>query len=258
MDAQESAVYISIIVATAVVSGVVIYFFYSVLKQHKKVLSLERENSRAQVEMLEKDRSRIAADLHDDLAPMLVAVKTRVNSFDLVNENDHEHLTKTNQIIDDIAKRMRSISFDLMPSTLQEKGLKTAVREFVYFIGSGYELKIRLSMDEEKFELSEQKTIHAYRIIQEIIHNTLKHAQATELSITMKKEKDCLVLMTKDNGVGFDYLPKLKEGKGLGLKSLQNRIHLLQAEWEIDSIPGKGTAITIRIPTTDEYPVRKN
>jgi signal transduction histidine kinase len=258
MDAQESEIYISVIIAVVVVSGAVGYFFYSVLKQHKRVLHLERENSKAQVEMLEKDRSRIATDLHDDLAPMLAAVKMRINSFDLSNENDQKQLAKTNQAIDDIAKQMRSISFDLMPSTLQEKGLKTAVKEFVNYISLNNELKIRLMTDEEKPELSEQKMIHVYRIIQEIIHNTIKHAQATELMITMKKEKAYFVVSTRDKGLGFDYPLKLKANKGLGLKSLQNRVHLLKAEWEIDSKPGKGTAIIIRIPTANDYTVHKN
>lgn len=73
MDAQESQIYIAIIVAVVVIGVTICYFFYSTIRQHKKVLQLERENASAQVSMLEKDRARIAEDLHDDLAPMLAA-----------------------------------------------------------------------------------------------------------------------------------------------------------------------------------------
>lgn len=249
MDAQESQIYIAIIVASFVIGSAVSYFFYSVLKHHKKVLQLERESSKAQVEMLENDRSRIAADLHDELAPMLVAVKMRINSFDLSNENDQEQLDKTNETINDIAKRMRGISFDLMPSTLQEKGLQTAVREFVNYMGLSSPLKIRLVLCSAPLNLNDQQTIHLYRIIQEIIHNTIKHAHAQVLTIGLEHQKDYLVLSTMDDGSGFNYKEQLRDHKGLGLRSLLNRVHLLKGEFLIDSKLEKGTAIRIQIPT---------
>lgn len=260
MDAQESQIYHAIILAVIVVGSVVFYFFYSIFKHHKKVLTLERDSAGAQVNALEKDRSRIAADLHDDLAPMLVAVKMRVNSFDLENKGDQQQLEKVNQIIDDMARRMRAISFDLMPVTLQEKGLLTAIREFVSSINNrdGDQLKIRLSLTEATLPLGSQKIIHAYRIIQEIVHNTIKHAGATELTIAIKRYKDQLIIETKDNGKGFDYHQKLAESKGLGLKSLINRVHLLRGRLNMDSKPGEGTFIIIQIPTDNEYTIFEN
>lgn len=254
MDAQESAIYVSIIIAVFVLAAVVSYFFYFVIKHHKKVLRLERESSKAQVEMLEKDRSRIATDLHDELAPMLAAVRMRINSFDLNSAGERELLERTNETIDDLAKRLRSISFDLMPSSLQGKGLPAAIQDYINYIDGNSALKIRLVVTENWSELDEQQTIHAYRIVQEIVHNTLKHARATRLTIGMQSKKNYLVLSSEDNGVGFNYQEQLKGAKGLGLKSLLNRAQLLQASLTVDSIVGKGTAITIRIPipTADE------
>lgn len=252
MDAQESKIYIAIIVAVVVLSMIALSFFYAMLKQHKKVLRLERENARAQVELLEKDRARIAEDLHDDLAPMLAAVRMKVNSFDLDNDIDRERLLTTNSTIDDIAKRMRAISFDLMPSSLQSKGLEKAVAEFINYLGPGNPLNIRFIGPSGGMRLDDKTTIHLYRIIQEIIHNTMKHAKANELIIAMKRENSYLVLASEDNGIGFDHQGKFKEAKGLGLKSLQNRINLLRGKMEIDSLPGKGTKISVQIPLRNE------
>lgn len=249
MDPQESQIYIAIIVAVVITGLTVCYFLYSIIRQHKKVLNLERENASAQVRLLENDRQRIAVDLHDDLAPMLVAVRMRVNSFDLQQDADKDRLRQTNTIIDDIAKRMRTISYDLMPTALKEKGLKISVKEFVNSVSnSSHPLQIRFIAPSEKLDLSEEQTIHTYRIIQEIIHNTIKHAEAKELIITLHPERDHLVLSTKDDGRGFDYKQLIKEGKGLGLKSLQNRANLMHAQFLLESEKGKGTEITIQIP----------
>jgi two-component system, NarL family, sensor kinase len=258
MDATENEIYSAVLLAALVVGSIIAYFIFSMIRQNKKVLNLERTNAEAQVSALEKDRIRIAGDLHDDLAPMLVAVKMRINSFELTEDGDQKQLDSTNKIIDDLAKRMRAISFDLMPVSLQEKGLLMALTEFVNYIGQRSDLAIRLKFYEQNVALSEQRTIHIYRMIQEIIHNTIKHAHASELVIAIKKQKEYLVVATQDNGVGFDHEQKLKESKGLGLKSLLNRVHLLKAEFTVNSKPGKGTEITIQIPTVDEYTVYKD
>jgi signal transduction histidine kinase len=147
--------------------------------------------------------------------------------------------------------RMRAISFDLMPATLREKGLQSAIQAFVNYTANNSGLQIRFITQKEKITLDDQKTIHIYRIVQEIIHNTIKHANAKELIILLNKEHHDLVLSTKDNGQGFDYQQQLKSSSGLGLKSLMNRIYLLKAEFFIDSKPGKGTTITIQIPDNE-------
>jgi two-component system, NarL family, sensor kinase len=258
MDAKENEIYSAVLLAALVVGSIIAYFIFSMIRQNKKVLNLERTNAQAQISTLEKDRARIAADLHDDLAPMLVAVKMRINSFELTDVSDQKQLDSTNKIIDDLAKRMRAISFDLMPVSLQEKGLIMALQEFVNHISQHSDLNIRLKLYEQTIALSEQRTIHVYRMIQEIIHNTIKHAHASELVIAVKRQNEYLVVESQDNGVGFDHEQKLKESKGLGLKSLLNRVHLLRAEFTVDSQPGKGTAIRIQIPTADEYTVYKD
>jgi signal transduction histidine kinase len=248
MDAQESQLFIAIIIAVIAIGGIIAYFIFSVFQHQKKMLMLERQNANAEITALEKDRSRIANDLHDDLAPMLSAVKMKINSFELNELEDQTQLDKTNDTIDEIAKRMRAISFDLMPGSLKVKGLNTAIHEFANFISKKDSLFINVDFPQEELVHDEQKAIHMYRIVQELIQNTLKHAKATQLLIELKREKHNLVLTSRDNGVGFNYDAELQENMGFGLRSLLNRTTLLNGNLDIQSKLGSGTIYIIEIP----------
>jgi signal transduction histidine kinase len=248
MDTQEEQIYKAVIIGLIVLVSVAGYFIFSVIKNQKSLLEFQRKNAGAEIASLERDRSRIAEDLHDEMAPMLSAVKMKINSFDLINAEDEMHLSKTNDTIDDMARRMREISFDLMPHSLLSKGLKSAVKEFCNFVTQKKALIINLSCDEDNFTLDESQSINCYRILQEIVHNTIKHAKASELIISLKQQKEKFIIRTSDNGTGFNYHEMLLKPGGLGLKSLSNRIHVLQGEMFVETNPGKGTVYTIEIP----------
>lgn len=248
MDALENQIFIAIIIAVFLIGTLLVYFLASSYRQRKKVLEKERENARAEITALEKDRERISNDIHDDLSPMLVGIKMIINSFELFNVHDHDQLEKANTTINDMAKRMRAISFDLMPTSLKNKGLVAAVKDFVNSINSSSDLNIKLWLSNDLFELEDSTTIHVYRIIKEIIHNTVKHARASELILALKKEAGELHIVSQDNGVGFDYEEKLGEKAGFGLKSLQNRVSLIHGSINIESKIGQGTSYLIQIP----------
>jgi signal transduction histidine kinase len=246
MDARETQIYNSILIAVTVIAAIFIYFIRSLYLHQKKLLAIQKENATASIETLEKDRTRIAEDLHDELAPMLVAVKMNINTFQLSREKDRDHLHTTNHTLDQLSKMIRSISFNLMPSTLKEKGLIPALNEFVNYINATEKLVIKLTTTDD-YGLDEQKTIHLYRAIQELIHNAIKHSQAALVTIFITMENNKLIISYADNGKGF--MIKLNEKKsGLGLKSITNRIELLNGRLQIESSPGKGTSVQIEIP----------
>jgi len=252
MDTNENQIFNAIIIAILVIGSIISFFIFSVINHQKKVLQLERENARAEIAALEKDRARIADDIHDDLSPMLVSVKMIINSFDLSNFQDCKELEAVNDTLNEMAKRMRAISFDLMPYALKSKGLHTALNEFVNTINRENNLQIKLWFQNEIDIADEQKTIHIYRIIKEIIHNTLKHAKATELTTILKTDKNILHIATEDNGIGFNYKQTFAENHGLGLRSLQNRINILGGQFKIESNKNKGTSFLIQIPLINE------
>jgi two-component system, NarL family, sensor kinase len=248
MDAQENRIYISIIITSIILAIIIIYFLVSVIRQQRKILKLHRQNIIAEVTAQEKERSRIASDLHDELGPMVTSVKMKINSFILTDEQDQRQLEKTNEHLDKLVHRMREISFDLMPEALLRKGLLTALKQFIHNTGSAG-LSVQLATETEELNLSEQKAINVYRIIQEVIQNTYKHANATRLLIELKQEPGKLILRSTDNGAGFNYEKEVKENIGFGLRNLLSRVEIMGGELFVDSEHGKGTTYTFEIPT---------
>jgi len=246
MDAQETKIFLLALILIVVIGTIIVYFFVSLVRQQRKILELKKLNLIAELNSIEKERARIAADLHDELSPVLSAIKLKVDSFELIDERDKVQQRKTNEHLGELIKRMREISFDLMPVTLQRKGLKMALQELVSYWSNRNKLKIELKA--EDIPLSETYSIHMYRIVQEILHNTIKHADATLLQIELKKVHGMLFLLSKDNGQGFDYSQKLLEGTGFGLRNLLSRTDVLSGEIFVESQKNKGTIYTIEVP----------
>ena len=247
MDAQETRIFTAVIITALVLGIIITYFIVSIIRHHRKNLELNKLNIIAEITQIEKERARIAHDLHDELGPLLAAVKMKINSFELFEEEDKIEIIKTNSHIDDILKRIREISFDLMPTSLLRKGVATAIKEFVDLLNNNTSIKFYFEC-ENNLQLSEQKSINIYRIVQEIVHNTIKHSKATALRIQLKKIKEKLELQLADNGVGFDFEKESTENIGFGLRSLLRRIEIIGGQMFLDSKIGKGTTYTFEIP----------
>lgn len=250
MNSEETSIFTAIVITVLVIGIIIIYFVVSLVKQQKRMLALERLNIQAEINALEKDRARIASDLHDELGPMLSAVKMKMNTFELTEQEDKENMEKTNEHIDSILKRMREITFDLMPNILFRKGLVLAIHEFINYISKKNTLQINFSSSVEALELPEQQTLNLYRIVQEIIHNTIKHAEASLLEIQLAVIENKLQLNTADNGKGFDYESKSKSAMGMGLKNLSNRTEMMKGKMLIDTSKTKGTKFIFEIPVS--------
>jgi two-component system, NarL family, sensor kinase len=248
MDEKEARFYTAILIVCAVVGVIIAYFIVSIIRQQRRTVRLYKQSLLTEITTLEKERSRMASDLHDEVGPLLSAIKLRIGSLDIHGEEDEEEVRKTETQIDTLIKRMREISFDLMPTSLTRKGLAAALNEFIEYCSKSNVLKI--SFKYVDIQLTQAQSINLYRIVQEIIHNTIKHAEALELLIELKKEKNKIVLATKDNGKGFDYEEKSGEAKGLGLQNLLRRSEIIGGKMFFESKKGKGTTYIFEIPTT--------
>jgi signal transduction histidine kinase len=122
-----------------------------------------------------------------------------------------------------------------------------ALEEFIPSVNKSNGLEIKFAHSKIP-DLSLEKSINLYRILQEIIHNTIKHANASDLRIELKIEKNIIVLLTQDNGKGFDYNRTSKDQKGLGLRNLLSRTEVIGGSMYIESQPNKGTKYTFEIP----------
>lgn len=246
MDAQETSFYNAILIVCGIVGVIISYFIISIIRQQRRVVRLYKQSLLTEITTLEKERSRMASDLHDEVGPVLSAVKLRINSLDIHNEDDQEELDKTNRQIDNLLRRMREISFDLMPSSLTRKGLAAALTEFIDYCSRTSQLVINFQFSD--VQLSQAQSINLYRIVQEVIHNTMKHAQASELIIELRGEKDKIILATRDNGIGFNYDEKSSQAKGQGLQNLSRRAEILGGKMFFESKKGKGTTYIFEIP----------
>lgn len=204
----------------------------------------------AEITTLENERSRISADLHDDLGPMLSAIKFKISNVDAEGD-DYAQLRQAESYIDDVIQKLRQISNDLMPGTLLRKGLAFAVEEFIQKVSGLHNLSINF-VHNQISSLPDETCINLYRIILEIIHNALKHSQATVLNIRLSATDKVIKLETSDNGKGFDYLLANKNYKGLGLRNILSRTELLGGEMYVESAPGEGTSYNITIPLKNQ------
>lgn len=247
MDTPEEKLFEALLIVVGVVGTILIYFIITIIRYQRRSLRLHKEKIQAEIDTLEKERTRIASDLHDELGPLLSAVKLQINSLDAANKMDEETIIKSSIHIDTIISKLREISNNLMPNTLVRKGLQKAIVEFGEHARQASGLQVRY-ICEQPLTLTQQQEINIYRIIQEIVHNTIKHANAGCLIIKMVTEENRLLLMTADNGKGFDYFSKIKDNPGLGLRNLQSRAEVMGAELSCLSEAGKGTMYTIEIP----------
>jgi len=242
---KDQIIYITVIFSV-LITIVIIYFFASIIRYHRRYMRLQRERILAEITIQENERKRIATDLHDSLGPLLSAVKLNINSID-IRQEDRDLLDRAGKTIDEIIGSMRQISYDLLPNTLELKGLTEAVRDLISHIGERGEINIQLYVVKD-IPVPRHKEIHIFRMIQEIIHNTIKHSQAKNLQIGLSVEDNFLLLRAKDDGKGFDWEREKENSKGLGLKSLASRCEVLKGIISLESKPGFGTNYFVKIP----------
>ncbi len=197
----------------------------------------------------ERERKRIAADLHDGVGQTIMALK-----MNLLGINDHiefkspkaqQLFEKAVDLATESAKEVRSISHQMMPNALIKSGLASAIREFLQNIEL-QNLKINLEVNHlnEPLDPTTEKVL--YRVIQELVNNVIKHAKANVLNISIDKNDKEILAKIEDNGKGFD--SQSLDYEGIGLKNIQDRIAFLKGKIIIESSKNMGTKVLISIP----------
>ncbi len=198
----------------------------------------------------ERERRRIAEDLHDGVGQTLSAALINLNGFISktdIKDGQHSLLAERSvTLLTESYDEMRSISHQMIPNALLKSGLSSAVREFISKINQ-QELKVTLAVNGLQEKLDDNTETVIYRVIQEATNNVIKYAKATKLSIQINRDEDGISVSIEDNGVGFD-AKKLKDIQGIGLKNMYNRITSLNGSLEIDSQPQKGSLINFYLP----------
>lgn len=247
MDAKEARIYLAIIISVIVVGVIIIYFAISVVRYQRRTLELQKANALAEISAMEEERARIAADLHDELGPILSVIKFRVDHVGSANKDEQGELTRASQQLDDVITKMREVSINLMPVALKRKGLKAAIEEFISQAAESGGIDIQLRAEEIPV-LQENVIINLYRIVQETVHNCIKHAEASKMEILFETRQGLLTLICRDNGKGFVPPQAGKPYEGIGLRSLRNRTEMMDGTMVANSKPGKGSILIFEIP----------
>ncbi|SFO86584.1 Histidine kinase-, DNA gyrase B-, and HSP90-like ATPase [Chitinophaga sp. YR627] len=243
---DDKIFYITIFISL-LIAIIILFFVISIVLYHRRYIQLQRERIVAEITILENERKRIAADLHDSMGPLLSTIKLNIHSIEVTDERDHQIIARSSGYIDEVIKGLRQISHNLLPATLERKGLTEALHEFIRQLSGKQDLEIKFHTS-GKIDITPEKQIHIFRIIQEITHNTLKHAKATQLQIVLTRENGFYLVLIKENGIGFDVKKARNESAGLGMKSLAIRTDILRGSLSIDSAPGQGTNYFVKIP----------
>nr|MBP9739259.1 sensor histidine kinase [Chitinophagaceae bacterium] len=235
--------------------GLVFLYFSrkkNALKNEMATAILKEKNNAAMAILAaeEKERKRIASDLHDGIGQMMSAVKMNLSSlaYKLTSLTPQEAalLEKTMALTDESCKEVRTVSHNMMPNALLKSGLSSAIKTFVDKIDHK-KLKVNLHSEGLDNRLPDTVEIVLYRVIQETVNNVIKHAKANQLDIAIIKDVDGLSCTIEDNGIGFNFNDK-NLTEGIGLKNIQARITYLQGTVEWDAVPNKGTLVSIHIP----------
>ena len=245
MYSNEQKIIIIAILAAIFLVAVLVYFIATFTKQHKKIVAWQQARIKAEVEILESERKRIATDLHDEVGPLLSVIKAQINELQTTNDIEEIILGKSNKQIDEVIQKFRNISYNLLPNTLVRKGVVFATQEFIEKLEQGH-LKIIFKAD--AIAINTDTAINIFRILQEIIHNTIKHSRATTLNITLVNTAINIELITADDGIGFEYNEQQQINNGLGLLSLSSRVEILKGTMKIETAVGKGVRYVITIP----------
>ncbi len=224
--------------------------------QKEKLQALETAYQKdlldASIQAQENERKRVATDLHDGIGSLLSAIRLYIVQLaqDHSPEVSSEMIRETTEMVDTAIDQARKMAHNLLPSTLERFGVVQAIEDLCKRIQSMSELSIELEY-ENLPEFSKEQDLAIYRIIQELLNNTLKHAAATKVRIAFQRMPSQLSILYTDNGKHFHLTGQAKDIPGLGLKSIASRAQLIGAECQIQPTPAHGFSMHLHLPLRD-------
>jgi len=243
----------------------IILFFYL---SRRKIIKAQLEKAQLEVtyqkEILqntlvtqEKERKRIAQDLHDAISSKLnvVSLNASLLSEEGISSDETQKIgAGIHKVTATVLENSRRIAHDLLPPTLEKFGLKAALEELCEEVADTKKFHLSHSLIYDNGSLSAEEELHYFRIAQELFNNTIKHSQASKINLSLHTDENEVYLQYDDNGKGMN-LTEAKEAKGLGMSGIENRAAILNAQLHIDSEPGQGIKVKL---TTKHIPNNAN
>ena len=241
----------------------IIFHQRKVIRFQMRLQEMEQEQQKlliqASIKLQEEERQRLAADLHDDAGPLLATARLYLNE-NLVNQDKVTQLQaifQARQIIDDTIQLVRNMSHSLMPPTLKNFGLESAVNDLFQKISGSGSLNASSRFHEYKERLKPEKELNVFRIIQELINNIIKHSNSSFIHLTQNVHGDRFYLRIHHDGRGLiqsDFDKLTKSAAGLGLKNITSRMGVLQGTITFEKdISQTYFKVTMELPRDDPF-----
>lgn len=232
---------------------------FVVIHQRKMVeqrQKLMKQQFKATIAAQEEVSQRIARDLHDDIGGSLTTAKWLASRIQPSKSEDklQEIRGQLKHTLGDAIEKIRSISRELMPKVLLRSGLPGGI-QFLVDQHRGLDLHFTVNIQEDIARFDPEVEIALYRVLRELMTNTLKHADARHITISLTVENEGLKMTYADDGRGFDSkIGGHASGNGLGLSTIQSRLSLINGQVDLFSEPDKGMMMSLLIPSPDRFP----
>ena len=239
----------SILIVSLLSASILLWFLYQQRQKRKnqEIITLKKEQQVRTLESLmegeEKERMRIAQELHDGVNVDLSAIKYKLTSL---LEKNNIVINEAVLMIDKSCEQVRAISHNLIPPSLKDFSLIETIEDFCTTTNGLHKPAILFNHIGEAVNISKKAEVNIFRIVQELVNNSVKHADATEITVQISHRDQSIQLTVEDNGVGFD--KETITGNGIGLKNIQSRVDYLNAKLDFNSTK-KGTSYIIDINT---------
>lgn len=212
-----------------------------------------RATSHRLITVQEAERRILARELHDAVGQELTALSLNLTIIDAglpdtTTPKVRERLEDSQELLEETTRHLRNIMVELRPPGLDELGLLAALKEHAMQVERRTEVAVKVSGVEPQPRLTPTGEIALFRIVQEALNNVVKHAQASEATISLQQNKHAIVLVISDNGIGFDTARKpIMGGYGMGTTTMRERADTIGAQLTLESAPGAGTRITVEL-----------
>ena len=223
---------------------------HSLVKIHDLTDKIHQEAGRIAtiIKTQEEERNRVASDLHDSIGQQISALKFY---FDSIQKQKDEKLRlqllkKTEALIDNVSDEIRNICFQLMPRSVEKFGIGQSIKQLADLIHFSTGIKFDIQVEEANSKIDPNVAMSVYRIIQEFVNNSIKHAKCKNIGVNLSIKAKILTLLMTDDGIGFNNNASLKRGNGLD--NINLRVKYLQGEIEFSSEKNKGVQLNITIP----------
>jgi signal transduction histidine kinase len=246
--------------------GLILFIIFhqrKVIRYQTRLQQMEQEQQKillkASIKLQEEERQRLAADLHDDAGPLLATARLYLNE-NLVNQDKATQLQsifQARQIIDDTIQLIRNISHSLMPPTLKNFGLESAINDLFQKISGSGSINASSRFHEYKDRLKAEKELIVFRVVQELVNNILKHSSASFIHLTQNVHGDKFYLRIHHDGRGLvqaDFDKLNKSNVGLGLKNISSRLKVVHGNINFEKdISQTYYKVTIEMPKDEPY-----